>query len=594
MNKLYKTKYYLLFLILFTFFGCDKLKQVDRVIKKSFGQINRFERQKNNYSNRLGLNKQKNNQNELNISDTTNNYNSITQKNLINDHGYLFEIINGVDPGKIIANPVSDDNEMMFVVNDTSSTKIAQNLEVFGWHPHWMGDNWKNYYFNLLSTVSFFSYKIDPETGFPQNPSELSVWNDSDFVSTAKSNGTRVLLTISLHGEENVVNFLETEEIHKNLFITASDYILSKNADGVDINFENVPYSQVDNYKKFIINIKNFLKNEFYKDNLDAESVFMSMTLPASKVSENYSIAVLEEYIDLYVIMGYDLHSDKIPGATAPLQSENDELSLLKVLQRFDKFGINKNKTILALPYYGLMYDIEAKSDASDDFDLVPKLDRKLTYNEINKFFIENEDLKYEVQLDPISMSRSISILFDDNSMKEIFYDDSFTLSEKYNFAMTSGLKGVGIWALGYDDKRKDLWGILENNFTSNDVIYENPISKVNGFPIRFAKSLVKDKDIYFVIIIFLTFSVIISGILLLSDWRFRKKISEKKINIILLFTIFYVFLIPLVIFINSMIYADGYGIYLSSEFNLYIAFFLGLLVYYLGSKITIKKEQKP
>ena len=43
------------------------------------------------------------------------------------------------------------------------------------------------------------------------------------------------------------------------------------------------------------------------------------------------------------------------------------------------------------------------------------------------------------------------------------------------------------------------------------------------------------------------------------------------------------------------MIYADGYGIYLSlSEINLYIAFFLGLLVYYLGSKITIKKEQKP
>ena len=80
MNKLHRTKYFLLFLILFTFFGCDQLKQVDRVIKKSFGQINRFERQKNNYSNRLGLNKQNNNQNEFNNSETTNNYNSITQK----------------------------------------------------------------------------------------------------------------------------------------------------------------------------------------------------------------------------------------------------------------------------------------------------------------------------------------------------------------------------------------------------------------------------------------------------------------------------------------------------------------------------------
>ena len=52
--------------------------------------------------------------------------------------------------------------------------------------------------------------------------------------------------------------------------------------------------------------------------------------------------------------------------------------------------------------------------------------------------------------------------------------------------------------------------------------------------------------------------------------------------------------LIPLVIFINDLLFADGYGIYINSEINLYLAMFLGALFFYLGSKLTIKKEDKP
>ena len=35
-------------------------------------------------------------------------------------------------------------------------------------------------------------------------------------------------------------------------------------------------------------------------------------------------------------------------------------------------------------------------------------------------------------------------------------------------------------------------------------------------------------------------------------------------------------------------------GIYIKSELNLYLSMFLGALFYYLGSKITIKKQDKP
>ena len=124
--------------MLFFYTSCDQLKQVDRVIKKTFSQVNRFERQKNNYSKRLGLNNQNNNQNNSNPGqvDNSNQLNNINQKNMINDFGYMFEMINGIDPGKIMDNSGITGPTKVFSVEDTISSQISGDIEVFGWHPH--------------------------------------------------------------------------------------------------------------------------------------------------------------------------------------------------------------------------------------------------------------------------------------------------------------------------------------------------------------------------------------------------------------------------------------------------------------------------
>ena len=105
------------------------------------------------------------------------------------------------------------------------------------------------------------------------------------------------------------------------------------------------------------------------------------------------------------------------------------------------------------------MYNIEPVLDTltNSQIGLKSYFDKKLTYKEINDFFVDNPDLKYQIDLDPVSMTKQLSLVFDDNTMKE-FYDDSFTLSKKYSFAMNNEFKGIGIWALGYDNKRNELW----------------------------------------------------------------------------------------------------------------------------------------
>ena len=599
MNLISKHIKLLLFSLLILNTSCDKIKKVDKVLKKSFGQLNRVQRKKNNYSKRLGPG----NNNKSDSLKTVNNNesNSINQKNMINDYGYLFEMINGVDPGKVVDNSDINGPLKVFAISDTVNS-IPKEIEVFGWHPHWMKSKWKNYPFNLLSTIAYFSYKVDPVSGNPQNPLDLIGWTETDFVKTAKQNRTKALLTVSLHGENNLINFLESDiSIWENLFSKVSSYIIEKDADGIDINFESLPSSQRSNFLKFIKKFKEYLDIEFYKKNKGYS--FLSLSIPSSQNMVNYSIKRLSDMktkngsdlVDLFIIMGYDFHSKTIPGPTSPLQSDNNQISLFKTLKRFNSFGVNKSKTILALPYYGLMYNVESTFDSlTNTQDISASLDKKLTYNEINEYFIESSDLNYEIELDPISMSKSLTLFFEDNSMKEIFYDDSYTLSKKFDFAMTQGLKGVGIWALGYDNQRKELWSLIDDSFTSSEKLYVDPIGEVNGFPIRLSKSFIKDKNIYFVIIIFLTFSVIIAALILLSDFRIREKLTSSKINSLILLTIFYIFLIPLIIFINELFYAGGYGIYIKSEVNLYIAMFMGALFFYLGSKITLKKEDKP
>ena len=88
---------------------------------------------------------------------------------------------------------------------------------------------------------------------------------------------------------------------------------------------------------------------------------------------ENYSVKKLSdlvlpegvgEVVNLFIIMGYDFHLKSVPGATSPLQSENNQPSLSNTLKIYDSFGADKNKTILALPYYGLMYNVEPVIDS--------------------------------------------------------------------------------------------------------------------------------------------------------------------------------------------------------------------------------------
>ena len=71
-----------------------------------------------------------------------------------------------------------------------------------------MGSAWESYPFELLSTISYFSYKLDPETGSYTNPQQMIEWRNTAMIDSAKLKKTKVLLTVSSHGYKNNNSFL--------------------------------------------------------------------------------------------------------------------------------------------------------------------------------------------------------------------------------------------------------------------------------------------------------------------------------------------------------------------------------------------------
>ena len=56
---------------------------------------------------------------------------------------------------------------------------------------------------------------------------------------------------------------------------------------------------------------------------------------------------------------------------------------------------------------------------------------------------------------------------YNTNNWQQCWYDDSLSISTKYQYAKEIDLKGVGIWALGYDEGRSELWGAINEQFYS-------------------------------------------------------------------------------------------------------------------------------
>lgn len=429
----------------------------------------------------------------------------------------LFARINGIDPvlyqeyidpkkGQLIWDSLANSLAITF---DTTSTIRNPKYQVFGWHPFWMKGAYKRYNFDLLSHVSWFSYDIDAATGSYDNPEVITQLREDgvNLISQAHEKNCKVLLTITNHGYEKNRVFLQNNQNQQEALIDSLIYLLDAlDLDGIDVNFELLP-------KGYGTRMFNFLKELSVRIKSADPNYTFCITIPKVNRNQYPNIERLNEQVDYFLLTGYDFHTggSRRDGPIAPLFARKGKRSLQTVVADYLEQGVLKEKLVLGLPYYGGNW----KSGSPNMKDTDRSFSGHLTY----RYIMAKYNHQRQVNYDTLSHSAYFLNPLGQYQYEKIWFDDSLTLKTKFDWAKEKELAGIGIWALGYDNGRNELWGAIDQTFSADSLV-NIPIE--TNFLFKTAAIMSNYEDPLLLSIVFLSFFCGLGFLIALFDWRVR------------------------------------------------------------------------
>lgn len=320
-----------------------------------------------------------------------------------------------------------------------------EKYKFFGWHPYYMGTSYKSYNFKLLWGISYFGMLVDPATG---GYSSIHSWKTTNMVDMAKADGCKVFITATNFGAANHIKLFQNPTAVENLINTLDEVVKMREAHGINIDFEGVPASVKTEFNDFLVKLSQKIKTS----NPDA---MMTLALYAVDFSNVFDIKTIDPHIDLYTIMGYDYYYGGSPtaGPVSPLTSGSKwtRYNLTKTVDFYVGLGATKSNVLLALPYYGREWKVNAANEK-----VLPTKSLGFVKAPIYRDIVKEVDTA-NAGMDWVSMSRYVNRNLSGTEV-QLWYDDVTTLASKYDMVKEKGLAGVGIWALGYDNGNGELW----------------------------------------------------------------------------------------------------------------------------------------
>ncbi len=326
----------------------------------------------------------------------------------------------------------------------------APDKEIFGYLPYWQFDNFPTLNYDLLTTIAYFGAEINAQGGFVA----LHDWPAAALIDRAHSEGVRVVLTVILFDGEAIRSLLTSASRRATLISNLLQQVGNAGADGVNIDFEGVPGGLRSDLTRFMTEL-----TEAFHASLPGS--FVTIFTPAVDWSNVYDYSELAQVTDGLVMQGYDYHWSTAPtaGPVAPLTGDrwgffNVSWTVNDYLVKTDD---NTSKLMLGVPFYG--FDWPTDDDSFESmvtgpfktilFSAAP--DNAALYGRL--WDEESQTPWYKYQ--------------DGSQWHQGWYDDSLSLSKKFDLVNSVGLKGIAIWALGFDGQRLELQGALSDAFGS-------------------------------------------------------------------------------------------------------------------------------
>ncbi|UWY27424.1 glycoside hydrolase family 18 protein [Flavobacterium sp. TR2] len=312
----------------------------------------------------------------------------------------------------------------------TITEQVARNSEVYGFHPYWMNKYYLNYNYKALNTLIYYGYELNGKTGGYKT---INNWDTAEVVTKAKKEGCKVILCVYDKSQKSLDAFLKNTDSQLRLISETKFLLKEKKADGINIFFENFGEGNRANFIEFISLFHKKLKAE-------NRSYQLTITLPVIDAYHNYDIEEINPYVDRFII---DFSKKNNYGPIAPIKGSN--YSLDAGIDRYLNKNISPKKVIACLTYDGILWQYKSKRS---EFKF---------YNTIVKDYLN----KYTPLYDKNNGALINIIKNKKDTISQLWFDDVQTISEKYDFILNKGVGGIGIWGLGSDDGRPEMWNAL-------------------------------------------------------------------------------------------------------------------------------------
>ena len=360
----------------------------------------------------------------------------------------------------------------------TATAASARDLrrQVFGFLPYWeLTDASTRLRYDLLSTIAYFGVGVTPAGDLVKRDASgrTSVgwagWTSSRMttvIDEAHRHGTRVVLTVQSFAwttgqARNQSALLGSAVARLKLARQIAAAVRDRGADGVNLDFEPLASGRADEFVAFVRSLRG---------ELDKLARGYQLTFDTTGSIGTYPIeaATAPGAADAVFVMGYDYRTagSSIAGSVAPLAGSAYDLT--DTVRAFTD-RIAPSKVILGIPYYG-----RAWSTVSDDPNARTQSGTKygqsasVTYGTAVDLAAANGRRYDSVEASAWTAYRRQNCTTAYGcvtSWREVYYDDAQSIAAKYALIDRYGLRGAGIWALGYDGSRPELYQVIVDAF---------------------------------------------------------------------------------------------------------------------------------
>ena len=392
-----------------------------------------------------------------------------------------------VDPSEI---PTADGASAMLPRTGATTTADGTRLrrQVMGFLPYWEVDSAVLDY-ELLSTIAYFSVGADKNGNLLKTDPDGSPttgwggWTSSrltSIINAAHSKGTRVVLTISVFAwstgqAANQGALLGNPAARLNLAQQAAAAVRARGADGINLDFEPIASGYADEYTAFVRTVRS---------ELDKQAAGYQLTFDTTGYIGNYPIeaATAPGAADAIFIMGYDYRTSgaSYAGSIDPLAGPAYDLQ-----DTINAYAarVPASKLILGVPWYGRAWStvsdlVNAQNQSGTKFGASNSVvfDTALDYAKQYGRRWDGRELSPWVAYRLQNCSTTYGCVM---TWRQIYYDDGDSLKLRYDMINRMGLRGAGIWALGYDADRTEMRQALAEKFLNDKTV---PLAGIRTF----------------------------------------------------------------------------------------------------------------